>query len=633
MKPVLQGKSADKLVEMVRAAQLTMRSRHDLMDEDLDLLNLRPFMWEDEDTDWATYTSNDPQVFFRKFVSWIAGSTIVIESPYTHAKQDARDKGRATEKFFRGIFNIANDIATLERVEPPLLEQMGSVGAARGFVCGLGMLRLTEDYRTLPVIQVWDPRHTYWGFDDDGLAWACYVQLREEGNIFDTWDVAVTGAQQFRLIKGQRVFEVFDFYDRERNVVVVDGKKIKDAPHGALGIPVAIQQVGPTPMFLQNYGEQTMRHFGESIFAPVRDLYREKNRLLSMGMEMSKRTLRPAFTLTGPHGAEAQFDSDAPDISESGAVTPIPQGSLLNVIDAPDLSRDWAAALGECDAAIQRATFPNIVYGQSPGTLSGVALNQLGQGVGSVLQPVQKAVEAVLRKWEQTIRRQYASGNYTPVAVSGRGSTFEIFHEQIMPEVLLDAPAPMIRLKPVLPYDQMHNVNIATTLKGAGYITTKIGLNMLDFEAPDDIVDQLLVEKAETGHPIAVFREMIRAMYERGDIELADLYVSLAKKFAFQEGVQIMALAQAAAQGVDSRTIAALLGSEGMFGQPSLGGGEGMQTNGQPARLPEGGGTVRGSDPAGGGAPAGFNPPAPADERQQRGGRPRGSPTQRRGEG
>ena len=159
MTPVLRSKRVDKLIEMVRDAQQTMRTTHDRMDEDLDLLTLKPFQWEDEDSEWETYTSNDPQVYFRKFVAWIASSNIIVEAPYENAKQQARDKGRTAEKFFKGCLNIAEDAMTLERVEPPLLDQMATYGAMRGFVTGLGLLRLI--HLNLSLIHISEPTRPY----------------------------------------------------------------------------------------------------------------------------------------------------------------------------------------------------------------------------------------------------------------------------------------------------------------------------------------------------------------------------------------------------------------------------------------------------------------------------------------
>ena len=628
MKQVIQGKNVDKLMALVREQQQTTFNTRARMDDDIDLLRLKSFQWEDPELDWETFTSNDPLVYYRKYVSWIADSNVIVQSPYAHARQDARDKGRITEKFFKGIVNIADDILTLDRVEPKALPQLASYGALRGFMCGLHLLRITEDYKTVPEIQIWDPRHTYWGMDGEGIAWVCHVMLKDEGNIFDTWDTRVTGTMPHAVVKGQRVYEVFDFYDRHQNCVFADGKFVKrPQPHGALGLPCSVILVDMTPLMVNNYSQETMSAFGESIFAPVRSLYREKDALMATGKEMTKRTLRPPAVLQDAHGAEAPFTGDNPDVFEAGAITPTPPGTILKALETPDLSRDWAVRLNEVNAQIQRGTFPNVVYGETPGALSGVAINELGRSVGSTLKPVVDAARAFMTNVERTCRRQYASGIFPPIQVAGVASNREIFYEQITPDMLVDAPAPMIRLSPTLPFDRAEKISVAMQLVEGKFISRRYALDaIIEVEDPDSVMDQVLVEQAEQGHPIAVFREMIRAMYERGDTELADLYLTLAKKFAFQEGVQIMALAQAAAQGADPQMLAALIGDGG---QPGLeqGRGGGVDNGGGGQQTTQTQGRIRGGDPNGGFAPAGFNRPPPADDRQRQGGRPQGSPT------
>ena len=65
----------------------------------------------------------------------------------------------------------------------------------RGWYAGRALLIKPDNDTTYIDITPWDPMHTYWGVDADGLSWACYKTKKTRGEIERQYNVRL-GAER-----------------------------------------------------------------------------------------------------------------------------------------------------------------------------------------------------------------------------------------------------------------------------------------------------------------------------------------------------------------------------------------------------------------------------------------------------
>ena len=90
------------------------------MDDDHKLYRLEEF---DAGEGYQSYTSNEPQVYADKLISWMTTSEMVVRVPYNNAEREQRENNDAKERFLIGLLKNADDRVTA-RFQPTVKAQL-----------------------------------------------------------------------------------------------------------------------------------------------------------------------------------------------------------------------------------------------------------------------------------------------------------------------------------------------------------------------------------------------------------------------------------------------------------------------------------------------------------------------------
>ena len=602
---------AHRVMELVDAQYNETGALRLRMLSDYELYRLTEFQWRQIRMPRHTsrFTSNEPRTLADTVASILISAPVVHRAPTTDDIEQVRDAGRAAEELFHGLFSMA-DKERIVMAQPSIKEQMVFYALIRGFVTIMHTLTKNEQGETVPQVEVWDPLNVYWGISSDGrgsganhhgLAWICHYQDLDSWRLdarFGDSRTAITGGLKPTYMRGSRpIYRVYDFYDREFNIVVVDDKVVDKKRHFGMGyVPATVRPVGPAPLVLDSMNTTAhVEDYGQSIFAHNRDLYPKYNALLSVKFERVMRFIDPAVATKSRTGRYVL----PPNVSN-----PFDRGQRFNqntvneeeivALQEPDLPRDSAEIEASMQVMMQKGGVPNVVHGQSTTPSSGYNTSLLLGSQRYVVERFLDALVAAHTGMEEFWRRQFSSGFFEPIRMQGEIARGRPYNRLIEPSTISMAPAPIFRARIKNPAELEQRMMFAQMLKQMGlgddlYILDEV----LEMDDPDEMLDRIALQKAKNALPQTQLYEAIKAAEEAGLEQLAKLLMGAMMQF--------------------------------MQGQPMQGDGTGapgqMGGGGGPAQLPPGGGGVPGSTTAAGGSPR-SGQPNPSDESQLQG-RPR----------
>tara|TARA_R100000049_G_C1951824_1_gene100279 strand:- start:357 stop:2177 length:1821 start_codon:yes stop_codon:yes gene_type:complete len=510
-------KTADEIAKLVEGHRDSTYPFRDRMQSDYDLYIMRPY---DAGDGYESYTSNEPRTYADKIISWMSSAELIIRIPNIEEPREMREVNDAKEKFLVGILRAADE-RLRRRLQPSLREQLAWFVALRGWYAGRALLHIDSKERTQVDITPWDPLHTYWGEGEEGLAWACYRIHKTKDEILQQYSIKLDEQDD------ETPIEVYDYYDEEHNIVCTGDTILKQAtPHGADRVPVFIGMVGPQPL-VQNIDNtsvtDTIVEYGESVFAPNREIYDKHNFTMSVMMEMVARSRKQGITITSRDGQKT-LDEDP---YKAGAEVALAQGEDIKPLGLMEVAKETGAYMGMVSGELQRGAIPHTVYGDLQFQLSGFAINTLRQGIDSVLQPRIVAMEDAYIQISHLICDQYSTGIYDPVSVSGRDRNRVYFSEAVAPDSIGMAGTPEISLVSQLPEDDMSRMSMAqmaregpTPLLSDIYVRDKI----LGMQDADSIEDSIKEQMAERVLPEASLWSLLQATEDRGRPDLAQFY-------------------------------------------------------------------------------------------------------------
>ena len=576
------------------------------MMSDYDMYRMEPFNWRQIVADkipenTATITSNEPRTLADTIASILVDSPVTLRAPTANEVEEVRDAGRAAEELFDGLLKIVED-QRAGMVQPDVKEQLVFYTLIRGFTIGLHLLSKDRRGETVPHLEAWDPINVYWGVSSDdaqtgedhhGLAWACHYQDLDAWRLdsrFTDASSAIAGGLTPTYMRGETpMYRVYDYYDREFNIVVVDDKVVGKQRHFGEGyVPVTVSPVGPAPLVVDSQSTTAYtEEFGASIYSHNRQLYPKLNALLSTKYERILRLVNPAvatrsrsgrYTLPGnistPHARGQRFQQSTAN-----------EESIEN-LEQPEFPRDSAEFELALQVQLQKGGVPNLVHGQSSTPSSGYNTSLLLGSQRHILGPRLKALIRFYTNCERHLRRQFSSGYFEAVRLSGEIDRRRPYNRLIEPSVIRTAPAPMVDVRIKDPSELAQRMTMAQTLKQLGLADDHFIMDeVLEFDDPDGMIERLHLQMAKRALPQTQLVEAIKAAEAAGEEDIAKLLYA-----------ELLKYMQGPAQPVNS------------------GGGPAQQ-------LPPGGAQVPGPTTNAGGAP-GAGQPNPSNEAQQ-GGRPR----------
>jgi len=509
------------LVEGHHDATTSLRAR---MDTDHQLYRLSPY---DAGDGFQSYTSNEPQTYADKIISWLSSADTIIRIPPAGNPRNNREVNNDKERFLIGALKSANE-RLASKLLPDLQSQLSWYIALRGWYAGRALLVKRDEDTTYIDITPWDPMHTYWGTDANGLSWACYKTKKTQGEIESQYNVRLGSGRD-----DTDGIDVYDFYDREDNFVAVPNRFIKkrtrhtpedDSSYGT--VPVFLGPVGANPLIQSlewSSIEDTYEDYGESVFKSTRDLYENHNFMMSVMLELTARSRKQGLKIMSRDGQKTLEE----DPYKEGTEISLAQGEDVQPLGLMEVARETGAYMGMVSGEIQRGSIPHSVYGELQFQLSGFAINTLKQGVETVLSPRIIALEQAYKQIFRLLCDQYSSGAFTAMELSGRDNNRMYFSETVTPARVKEGGDIEVSIVARLPQDDMAKYSMAQIAReGATPLLPDLWIrdNVLGVQDADQIEDAVKEQIAERTLPEAGIWSLYQASMKQGRDDLAQFY-------------------------------------------------------------------------------------------------------------
>jgi len=488
------------------------------MDADHKLYRLESY---DAGDGYQSYTSNEPQTYADKIIAWMASADVIIRIPPSGNPRNLRETNNDKERFLIGALRSANERLT-RKLLPDLKSQLAWYISLRGWYAGRALLVKKDEDTTYVDVTPWDPMHTFWGTDSDGLSWACYKTKKTKAEIESQYNVRLGDMRE-----DEDGIEVYDFYDREDNVVVIPHRIIKKrTKHGSNEVPVFIGPVGANPLIQSlewSSIEDTVENYGESVFKGTRDIYEQHNFMMSVMLELTARSRKQGLKIVSRDGTKTLEE----DPYKEGTEVALAQGEDVQPLGLKEVARETGAFIALVSGEMQRGAIPHSMYGELPFQLSGFAINTLKQGVETVLSPRVIALEQAYSQLARLLCDQYSSGAFSAMELSGRDNNRMYFSEKITPKTVKDGGDIEIVVMPRLPQDDMSKYSMAQIAReGPTPLMPDLWIrdNVLGIQDADQIEDTIKEQIAERTLPEAGLWSLYQAAMRQGREDLAQFY-------------------------------------------------------------------------------------------------------------
>ena len=518
-------RKVEDILDLVEAHATVTEPLRNRMDTDHQLYRLNPY---DAGDGYQSYTSNEPQTYADKIISWMAAADRVIRIPPAGNPRSNREVNNDKERFIIGAFRSADERLS-NRLLPDLQSQLAWYITLRGWYAGRALLVKRDENTTYVDITPWDIMHTYWGTDADGLSWACYKTKKTRSEIERQYNVRL-GTER----EDDDGIDVYDFYDREDNFVAIPHRFIKKRTRHT---PEADEECGSVPVFLGPVGanpliqslewssiEDTYEDYGESVFKSTRELYSNHNFMMSTMLELTARSRKQGLKITSRDGTKTLEE----DPYKEGTEISLAQGEDIEPLGLLEVARETGAFMGMVSGEMQRGSIPHSVYGELQFQLSGFAINTLKQGVETVLSPRIIALQKAYTQISNLLCDQYSSGAFTAMELSGRDNNRMYFSETITPDRVKEGGTVEVTVVPRLPQDDMSKYSMAQIAReGPTPLMPDLWIrdNILGIQDADQTEDAIKEQIAERTLPEAGLWSLYQAALKQGRDDLAQFYL------------------------------------------------------------------------------------------------------------
>jgi len=390
----------DTNLQMVEDKEEEFGLRNARQDADRSLYLLDPFVLKGTDNKpipkVTNVTMNEPRIFAEKVMSIINGATM-----------QAVAKGRQLSETDKvNVQNFMDDLLTtidnrlIKRGRTMLRPFITEQNCLRGTIVTRNML-MEAGGKFVPDVLQADSRYATYEYDANGLAWVNAVTHRNERMLKSEYPKATN------IPNGKKI-KVRDFWDGKINEVYADGKKIFDQPNTYGYPPWVVVESSAGPALAD---EDFFVYRAESIYATVRGLYPELNRLASIVQTLS------VWSFLGPMQYESELGEMAakPEQSPYGekTVLPVEKGGGYKPFPINDVKQATRLFQYLLLSAIQRATFSNMEYGTLSMPLSSVAIAKMMAQRASIIQSRMYDQGSYYRQTARMFVDQYIAGGYT----------------------------------------------------------------------------------------------------------------------------------------------------------------------------------------------------------------------------
>jgi len=480
---------------------------------------------------YETHTSNDSRTMARKGISLLSGAAMTAQTPQDNDDRATRNNDNDKERFILGNFR-ANDARLANIGMPSLKSNMSFSVPIFGHTMGRALL-MKENGESWADATPWDPKETMWEFGHKGLLWICHKYYRMPQQIEKEY------GKKFGPDRNKKdPALIYDYYDEEKNIVVVpdlratSGALIKNLRHGHNRVPGWVVMSSLQPPIVRNgpQGGQlpsqisrvqladSLADYGESIFVENRAIWDDNNFVMSIQKELVHRSLKPVFGIKSRDGVKLVEG----DPFKAGAEIPLRADEELIVYDFIKAASDIGPYATLVNGEMQRGGFPVIMFGETPATISGFAMNTLKSGVGDRVLPDSQSISTALKQISNLWVDHFVTGAFGSLELSGQGRNRRWFAARISPQSIIDLPEVEIMLRPQLPEDMPGKIQMAIQLRQPGADGRPLGSDyrireeVLEWQ-DSDLEDDAIWEQMASQNPLVQAQRTMDALAKRGD--------------------------------------------------------------------------------------------------------------------
>ena len=395
-------------------------------------------------------TTNFAKVLARKVSNGVGYAERIVRVIDDADNEEFRDKNNAYERWCVGILEMADERLQSSGMNSTVQGENAWNAVVRGGWIGTRSVLIKDAQgETIPDIVPIDPRNLVFEKGRGEPLWAAIITQRSRQDIRDEYPKFV-----FDLEDSPQSYEddedelarVVDYYwtqdDKRMNCVIVDNKYAKKPTDTfAVNFPVVIRLIGNNPGVMNYSLKDTIdgtreipgiEDVGDSIFAALRHVIPQVNRLASYRMALTSKAVQGTLIIRSRDGTK-ELDQDAfKSGSEVGLSTD--NNEDIALLPLSQLTSDAGQLEGELRLDESNAGLSDPALGRLTSPVSGAALQILSQADTEVVAPYLKAVESLIAGILDNLGKQYETGRYKDIQVRGKTHTDQPFNKVIAPD-------------------------------------------------------------------------------------------------------------------------------------------------------------------------------------------------------
>ena len=498
------------------------------------------------------YTTNESYTLVERAKTVLSNAIRLHRIINESEPVEERNANNDAERLSIGFYKMADDRCRA-RFGVGVQEMLSHFSLLRGgWVTARALLLKDEDGDTVPEIVPFDPRHVIIETDANGPIMGAVIDERARGQIkqeypnfvFDDADPDDPDAGRIRVI---------DYYTREPvtkessesdgdpvvrkfrwlNGVIIDMKWAKELTPTTAVDPVLVARANGGNPGMGNYTLKSadtekkeiagIKDFSESILAANRSINRSMNRMMTSVQALITRRVQGVYKFTSRLGdASLVYNPNEPNQTIPLSSDDKQELELLPIAEAA--TADGQAMLGVISVDQASGDFGQN-RGQLPSGASGRAIRISERLTRDILAPYEMTVGSIIEASLEGMLKQYETGNFEPIRVSGVSRGGEDFNREITPDSIKGRGPLTLKLLPILPEDDEGNMQMAilagqSTATGGPTLDPRTILdNYLKVQDSDLVQRRIFASMARTSTPMMLAITQLEAAEEREDAE------------------------------------------------------------------------------------------------------------------
>jgi len=457
--------------------------------------------------------SNDLRTFSDDVQSTLSSAEMDIKVRMAEdTGEDKREEIGKLERLFRFAFEKADE--RLRRLtQIPLRESLAWYGNNRGWI-GARVLVYTKNKNVIFDFIPLDPRRLIYQLGGNGLLWTGYKSYRSRDEIKDKYGYDASKDDNNLVIDYWKAET-----DKKGNITVYNGVVCDDIyledieKRNIPSMPVLIMPVSTRPPIVTDNGNDDLVGYGESLFAPNRQINAVRDRFISMVANHANLMANQAMINYRDEKGE-DFDNLA---NYAGGVMNLPMDhNRLEASPMKEISPTIVNILGWLNGQMAQGMIPKI--GMETPTSSGTRYNLAQEASKKIWNPQLRNLNNIYADMCHLIEEQLIS-NKLKVKVEGQEKD-KYYETQVTPVDLKKPHTIKVAFTAVTPWSQQDTAALADMLMRQGIPREWIWENIYKFADPKGLKDQSFIELAENS-PEGARYNTIKALENYGRLEEA----------------------------------------------------------------------------------------------------------------